>query len=107
MCTSKRITPTSPLSLASTSCGTSGCPTSTRVRRKDRWRSSCTACRQELALTDHDPRVAGIFTEAWRRTWAQRMGSTFDAVPKAVHVLQDTHGPELVALLLAHIAADN
>ncbi len=49
----------------------------------------------------------GIFTEAWGRTWAERMAATFDALPEANHFLQDTHGPEIVALLLAHIAAGN
>jgi pimeloyl-ACP methyl ester carboxylesterase len=33
-----------------------------------------------------------VFTEAWGRTWAARMGATFDAVPDAAHFLQATHG---------------
>jgi haloalkane dehalogenase len=41
-----------------------------------------------------------IFTEAWGRTWAERLGASFDPIVDANHFLQDTHGPEIVATIL-------
>ena len=46
-----------------------------------------------------------VFTEAWGRTWAERMGASFDPIPAAGHFLQNTHGPEVADLLLKRIAA--
>lgn len=41
-----------------------------------------------------------VFTERWGREWSAHLpGSTFDALD-AGHFLQETHGPEVVALLL-------
>ena len=45
-----------------------------------------------------------IFEEAWGRKWAQQMNASFDAIPDAAHFLQNTHGGEVVDLLLARIA---
>lgn len=46
-----------------------------------------------------------VFTEDWGRLWASRMNrATFDAIPKAGHFLQHTHGKEIVELLLGRIA---
>ena len=47
-----------------------------------------------------------VFTEAWGRTWAERMGASFDPIPAAGHFLQNTHGPEVADLLLKRIAAE-
>ncbi|MEC9132355.1 MAG: hypothetical protein VX853_00225, partial [Pseudomonadota bacterium] len=41
-----------------------------------------------------------VFTEAWGRTWAQQMNAHFDGIPDAGHFPQNTHGPELVELIL-------
>ena len=48
-----------------------------------------------------------VFTEAWGRTWAERMGASFDPIPAAGHFLQNTHGPEVADLLLKRIAAES
>jgi haloalkane dehalogenase len=45
-----------------------------------------------------------VFTEDWGRTWATRMGATFDVLPTANHFLQNTHGEEVVRCLLRRIA---
>ena len=46
----------------------------------------------------------GVFTLEWGKKWHSLIpGSTFDAVEGAQHFLQDTHGPEIVRLLLGHI----
>ena len=45
-----------------------------------------------------------IFTTEWGMKWHSLIpGSTFDAIEGAQHFLQDTHGPEIVRLLLGHI----
>jgi haloalkane dehalogenase len=41
-----------------------------------------------------------VFTEAWGRTWAERMGARFDALPEAGHFPQNTHGSRIVELIL-------
>jgi haloalkane dehalogenase len=47
-----------------------------------------------------------VFTEAWGRQWAEQFPrSTFDAL-EAGHFLQETHGPELVEVLLRRIAEE-
>jgi haloalkane dehalogenase len=46
-----------------------------------------------------------IFTEAWGRTWAEQMNATFDVIPEAGHFLQNTHGPEIVEIMLRRFAA--
>ena len=47
-----------------------------------------------------------IFDEPWGRKWAQQMNASFDAIPEAGHFLQNTHGSEVVDLLLARIAEE-
>ncbi|MBT6274914.1 MAG: alpha/beta fold hydrolase, partial [Chromatiales bacterium] len=48
-----------------------------------------------------------VFTESWGRQWCSQIdGATFDAIPEAGHFLQNTHGPEIVRLLLGRIAAE-
>jgi haloalkane dehalogenase len=47
-----------------------------------------------------------VFTEAWGRTWAERMGATIDVIPDASHFLQNTHGPVVVDHILRRIAAE-
>jgi len=47
-----------------------------------------------------------IFTEAWGREWADRMHATFDPVAGAGHFLQNTHGPEIVEIMIRRIAAE-
>lgn len=47
-----------------------------------------------------------IFTEAWGRTWADRLDASFDAIADADHFLQDTHGPEIVRTVLERCTAD-
>ncbi len=42
-----------------------------------------------------------VFTEAWGRTWAERMSARFDALDDAGHFPQNTHGPRIVELILA------
>ncbi len=44
-----------------------------------------------------------IFPEAGGRKWAADMGATFDALEDAAHFLQDTHGREIVAVILRRI----
>ena len=44
-----------------------------------------------------------IFPESWGRTWAERLGASFDPIEEANHFLQDTHGSEVVARILARI----
>jgi len=46
-----------------------------------------------------------IFTEEWGRTWAKRLGASFDPIGDANHFLQDTHGSEVVERILARIEA--
>lgn len=41
-----------------------------------------------------------VFTQAWGRTWAERMGARFDALDDAGHFPQNTHGPRIVELIL-------
>jgi haloalkane dehalogenase len=49
-----------------------------------------------------------IFVEDRGRQWAAAIdGATFDAIPKASHFLQDTHGPEIVKLLLERIELEH
>lgn len=45
-----------------------------------------------------------VFPESWGRTWAESMGGTFDPIADAGHFLQNTHGPEIVDILLRRIA---
>ncbi len=45
--------------------------------------------------------VDDVFTEAWGRTWAQRMGARFDGLPDADHFLQNTHGARVAELIIA------
>lgn len=45
-----------------------------------------------------------VFTETWGRTWAERMGATFDLIPDANHFLQNTHGPLVADHILRRIA---
>ena len=48
-----------------------------------------------------------IFTVEWGKKWHSLIaGSTFDAIEGAQHFLQDTHGPEIVRLLLGHITSN-
>lgn len=48
-----------------------------------------------------------VFTQAWGREWAARLPqATFDTVT-AGHFLQETHGQEIVELLLGRIAQEN
>lgn len=47
-----------------------------------------------------------IFTEAWGRTWADRMGASIDVIADAGHFLQNTHGADVVDHLLRRIAAE-
>lgn len=44
-----------------------------------------------------------IFTEAWGRTWADRLGASFDPIDRASHFLQDTHGKDVVTAILGRI----
>ena len=46
-----------------------------------------------------------IFTEAWGRTWAEQMNASFDPIPDASHFLQDSHGAQVVELLLKRIGS--
>ncbi len=41
-----------------------------------------------------------VFTEAWGRQWASRMGARFDAVEDAGHFPQNTHGQKVASLIL-------
>ena len=41
-----------------------------------------------------------VFTEAWGRTWAERMKASFDPIADAGHFLQNTHGAEVARLIL-------
>lgn len=45
-----------------------------------------------------------VFTEAWGRTWAERMNARFDGIEDAGHFPQNTHGKQLVELILAGVA---
>lgn len=47
-----------------------------------------------------------VFTEAWGRTWAERMQASFDPIPEAGHFLQNTHGAEVASFLLDRIAQE-
>ncbi|MGO9197585.1 MAG: alpha/beta fold hydrolase [Acidimicrobiales bacterium] len=42
-----------------------------------------------------------IFTEAWGRAWAERLGASFDPIADANHFLQNTHGSKVVERILA------
>jgi len=45
-----------------------------------------------------------VFTPEWGRAWSARIpGSTWDEVP-AGHFLQDTHGAEIVEIVLGRMA---
>jgi haloalkane dehalogenase len=60
---------------------------------------------QEMRLPTHvvwggaDP----VFTTAWGREWAQRMGATFDLIAEANHFLQNTHGETVARIVLRRI----
>ncbi len=41
-----------------------------------------------------------VFTEAWGRTWAERMGARFDGIPDAGHFLQSSHGARVAELIV-------
>ncbi len=41
-----------------------------------------------------------MFTEAWGRTWAERMRARFDGIPDAGHFLQNSHGARVAELIL-------
>ena len=41
-----------------------------------------------------------VFTEAWGRTWAGRMGARFDGIPDAGHFLQSSHGARVAELII-------
>ena len=41
-----------------------------------------------------------VFTEAWGHQWAGQMGARFDGLADAGHFPQNTHGEQLVALIL-------
>ncbi|MDG1125380.1 MAG: alpha/beta fold hydrolase [Pseudomonadales bacterium] len=47
-----------------------------------------------------------VFTEAWGRTWAERMNASFDGIPDAGHFLQNSHGKEVASILLGRISAE-
>lgn len=48
-----------------------------------------------------------VFTLDWGKKWHSLIPtSTFDAIEGAQHFLQDTHGPEIVRLLLGHITSN-
>ena len=47
--------------------------------------------------------VDQIFTEAWGRAWADRLGASFDPIADANHFLQETHATEIVGALLRRI----
>jgi haloalkane dehalogenase len=46
-----------------------------------------------------------VFTEAWGREWAGRMGATFDPIADAGHFLQNTHGADVAACILRRLHA--
>ena len=41
-----------------------------------------------------------VFVEDWGREWARQMNASFDAIPDAGHFPQNTHGEQLVELIL-------
>jgi haloalkane dehalogenase len=41
-----------------------------------------------------------VFNEDWGRKWAAQMRASFDPIPEASHFLQNTHGVEVVELIL-------
>ena len=41
-----------------------------------------------------------VFVEAWGRNWADQMNARFDALEGAGHFLQNTHGKEIVDLII-------
>lgn len=46
-----------------------------------------------------------VFTEDWGRQWAAHYPqATFDLLPDAGHFLQETHGEEIAAIFLRHVA---
>ncbi len=47
-----------------------------------------------------------VFTEAWGRTWAERMGADIDVIPDANHFLQNSHGPLVVEYILRRFDGD-
>jgi haloalkane dehalogenase len=48
-----------------------------------------------------------VFTPDWGRTWAARMGATFDLLPDANHFLQNTHGEAVAGIVLGRIAEES
>ena len=47
-----------------------------------------------------------IFTENWGKKWAKLMRGTFKSISEAGHFLQNTHGPEIVDILLNRISEE-
>ena len=47
-----------------------------------------------------------IFTENWGKKWSKLMAGTFESIPEAGHFLQNTHGPEIVEILLNRISEE-
>jgi haloalkane dehalogenase len=48
-----------------------------------------------------------VFDETWGRAWSKRMNNaSFDGIPDAGHFLQNTHGRQVVELMLARIAQE-
>ena len=47
-----------------------------------------------------------IFTENWGKKWAKLMKGTFKSILEAGHFLQNTHGPEIVEILLNKISEE-
>ena len=47
-----------------------------------------------------------IFTENWGKKWSKLMAGTFESIPAAGHFLQNTHGPEIVEILLNRISEE-
>lgn len=47
-----------------------------------------------------------VFDEAWGRRWAEQMKASFDPIPEASHFLQNTHGAQVVELLLQRIGGE-
>jgi haloalkane dehalogenase len=44
-----------------------------------------------------------VFTESWGTQWALQMNASFDGIAEAGHFLQNTHGVEVVEILLKRI----
>ena len=43
-----------------------------------------------------------VFVEAWGKKWADQMNARFDALEDAGHFLQNTHGKEIVDLIMSY-----